>query len=77
MLIKTKIAIAVAIVLTAASAAWANEPTGADGGGYRVQSWQASTGRGGYDAYGQVLPNRKTGLVAAPAPSRHLSREND
>jgi hypothetical protein len=36
----TKIGLSLAIVLGAASAALANDPTGQDGGGYRVQTWQ-------------------------------------
>jgi hypothetical protein len=77
MLTKTKIALSVAVVLGAASAALANEPTGADGGGYRVQSWQATQAQGAYNAYGLASPKKNLGFVASPKQGRRLSREND
>ena len=89
MLTKTTIALTLATVLGAASAAFANEPTDADGGGFRVQNWQAILGHGAYNAsgaynaydaynaYGFVSPKRKSGFAASPTQGRHLSREND
>lgn len=83
MLTKTTIALAMAAVLGAASAAFANEPVDADGGGFRVQNWQAIHGRGGnnadggYNAYGFVSSKLKPAFAASPTQGRRLSREND
>ena len=89
MLTKTTIALTLATVLGAASAAFANEPTDADGGGFRVQNWQAILGHGAYNAqgaynaydaynaYGFVSPKQKRGFAASPGQGRRLSREND
>jgi len=89
MLTKTTIALTLATVLGAASAAFANEPTDADGGGFRVQNWQAILGHGAYNAsgaynaydaynaYGFVSPKHQRGLAASPSQGRRLSREND
>ena len=91
MLTKTTIALTLAAVLGAASAAFArdNEPTDADGGGFRVQNWQAILGHGAYNAsgaynpydaynaYGFVSPKHQRGLAASPGQGRRLSREND
>jgi len=83
MVTKTTIALTLAAVLGAASAAFANEPTDADGGGFRVQNWQAIQAQraydasGAYNAYGFVSPKRKSGFAASLAQGRHLSREND
>ena len=89
MLTKTAIALTLAAVLGAASAAFANEPTDADGGGFRVQNWQAIQAQRAYDAYGAynaydaynaygfVSPKRKSGFAASPTQGRRLSREND
>ena len=89
MLTKTTIALTLAAVLGAASAAFANEPTDADGGGFRVQNWQAIQGHGAYNAsgaynaydaynaYGFVSPKHQRGLAASPGQGRRLSREND
>ena len=89
MLTKTTIAFTLAAVLGAASTALANEPVDADGGGFRVQNWQAIQAQRAYDAYGAysaydaynayglVSPKRKSGFAASPTQGRHLSREND
>ena len=79
MLTKTTIALTLAAVLGAASAAFArdNEPTDADGGGFRVQNWQAILGHGAYNAYGFVSPKHQRGFAASPTQGRRLSREND
>ena len=77
MLTKTTIALTLATVLGATSAAFANEPTDADGGGFRVQNWQAIPGHGAYNAYGLVSPKHPRGLAASPSQGRRLSREND
>lgn len=83
MLTKTTIALAMAAVLGAASAAFANEPVDADGGGFRVQNWQAIRGQGAhnaygaYNAYGLASPKHKLGFAASPTQGRPLSREND
>jgi len=83
MVTKTTIALTLAAVLGAASAAFANEPTDADGGGFRVQNWQAIQSHGAYNAYsaysayGFVSPKQKRGFAASPGQGRRLSREND
>ena len=83
MLTKTTIALTLAAVLGAASAAFANEPTDADGGGYRVQNRQAIQGHdaysayGAYNAYGFVSPKLKHGFAVSQTQGRRLSREND
>jgi hypothetical protein len=81
MFTKTKITLALALVLGAAPAALANEPTGNDGGGYRVQNWAAIWAHQNTDAYhafGSATPGKKHGaVVVAPAPTRRLSRESD
>ena len=83
MLTKTTIALTLAAVLGTASAAFANEPTDADGGGFRVQNWQAIQSHGAYNAYsaysayGFVSPKQKRGFAASPGQGRRLSREND
>lgn len=83
MLTKATIAFTLAAVLGAASAAFANEPVDADGGGFRVQNWQEILGRGSnnaygaYNAYGLVSPKLKPGFAASPTQGRRLSREND
>jgi len=83
MLTKTTIALTPAAVLGTASAAFANEPTDADGGGFRVQNWQAIQSHGAYNAYsaysayGFVSPKQKRGFAASPGQGRRLSREND
>jgi len=91
MLTKTTIAFTLAAVLGAASGAFArdSDPTDADGGGFRVQNWQAIQAQRAYDAYGAynaydaynaygfVSPKRKSGFAASPTQGRHLSREND
>jgi hypothetical protein len=82
MFTKTKVALSIAIVLGAASAALANEPVDADGGGFRVQNWQAilqaDRATDAYHAYGFASPNHKRGfVVASPKQTRPLSREND
>jgi hypothetical protein len=85
MLTKTTIALTLAAALGAASAAFANEPTDADGGGYRVQNWQAIQGHRAYNAYGAynadgfrrntsvVLPHRRAKAVASAG--RTIKRE--
>jgi hypothetical protein len=84
MFTKTKIALALVLVLGAAPAALArdSDPTDSDGGGFRVQNWQAIWGRqqanDAYHAFGSATPSKKHGaVVVAPAPTRRLSREND
>ena len=89
MMTKTTIVLTLAAVLGAASAAFANEPTDADGGGFRVQNWQAILGHGAYNAqgaynaydaynaYGFVSPKHQRGFAASPGQGRRLSREND
>ena len=89
MLTKTTIAFTLAAVLGAASTALANEPVDADGGGFRVQNWQAIQGHGAYNAsgaynaydaynaYGFVSPKHQRGFAASPSQGRRLSREND
>ena len=89
MLTKTTIALTLAAVLGAASAALANEPVDLDGGGYRVQNWQAILAQGAsraqeaynadraYNAYGFVSPKHRSAFPASPTQGRRLSREND
>lgn len=73
---KTTIALALAAILGAAPAAFANEPTDSDGGGFRVQNWHTTQGQGGYNAYGFVT-SKKFGSQIVPSQGRRLSREND
>jgi hypothetical protein len=84
MFTRTKIALALVLVLGAAPAALASdhEPTDSDGGGFRVQNWQAIWGRqqanDAYHAFASATSSKKHGaVVVAPAPTRRLSREND
>ena len=84
MFTKTKIALALVLVLGAAPAALArdSDPTDSDGGGFRVQNWQAIWGgqqaNDANHAFGSATPSKKHGaVVVAPAPTRRLSREND
>ena len=79
MLTKTKIALALAVVIGAAPAAFAKKDQ-EDGGGYRVQNWAAiwAHQNDAYHAFGSAVPSKKHGaVVVAPAPTRRLSREND
>jgi hypothetical protein len=80
MLTKTKLALALALVIGAAPAAFA-EKDQEDGGGYRVQNWAAiwaHQNNDAYHAFGSATPSKKHGaVVVAPAPTRRLSREND
>ena len=78
---KTKIALSVAIVLGAASAALANEPTGPDGGGYRAWPRTQPDDGHGYAAWPRTQPEDGYGYAAWPqthpddaygyAPSHH------
>ena len=91
MMTKTTIVLTLAAVLGAASGAFArdSDPTDADGGGFRVQNWQAIQGHGAnnaygafnaydaYNAYGFVSPKHQRGFAASPTQGRRLSREND